>query len=132
MSDQKHVELVKRGAKAIAQWKKEHPNEHLDFTREDFSNISLADMDLRDADFSGATLIGADFTGADLSGTHLRDVKLTIENLKGANMTHSDLDDAGFCGKTKITLQQLEQACEVPDSAWQAAREYEASMSQEN
>jgi hypothetical protein len=51
MADPAHVELVKRGAEAIRQWREEHPKVQLELHR---------------ADLRGATLHGAHLHGADL------------------------------------------------------------------
>ena len=57
MADPEHVEVVKRGAAAIAEWRQENPG---------------VILDLGKANFRYANLRGGDLSGADLSGAHLR------------------------------------------------------------
>ena len=80
MANLEHVELVRRGAAAIATWREAHPQERLDL-----SNADLRDVDLRMADLSGAILREAWLLGADLSW---------------ANLSESDLSGADLCSAT--------------------------------
>ncbi len=99
MAIPEHVEIVKQGADAIADWRHGHPTEHLD----------LADAVLQDADLSGADLSGADLSRVNfraarlheaclrethLNGCTLVGAVLTRAELEGARIMHADLRDA--------------------------------------
>jgi hypothetical protein len=71
-----HVEIVKRGTRAIAAWRKVHPAETLD----------LAGAILRVANLQKAKLEGANLRGADLRGAILRGANLQEAELGGAKL----------------------------------------------
>ena len=58
MANPEHVEFVKRGAAAIKEWRKEHPEGTLDLLQTNFLKANL----------SGADLYGANLSLANLSG----------------------------------------------------------------
>ena len=101
MANPKHLALVRKGAAAIAEWRREHPNERLDLSKADLSgadlsgaNLSGADLssaDLSSADLSSADLSSADLSSADLSGANLSGADLRWANLSGANLSEGDL-----------------------------------------
>ena len=66
MANQEHVEVVRQGAGAIAEWRETHPGETLDLR--------------------GATLRWADLSGADLTGANLSKAYLSGADLRGANL----------------------------------------------
>jgi uncharacterized protein YjbI with pentapeptide repeats len=88
--NKEHVSVVRRGAAAIARWrKKAAPPRRLDLSGSNLSGVLL----------TGANLTGADLTGADLSGARLTDAELaradlTGADLSGADLTTADLSDA--------------------------------------
>lgn len=126
MANPEHVDVVKRGANAIAQWNAEHAeiggmlgheHEAMDLRRADLSGDDLRRRDPDTAfgeitDWSGthlrlhldeADLIAADLREANLSGVMLRDADLIAAKLAGATLwnaclTETDLSRARLCG----------------------------------
>jgi uncharacterized protein YjbI with pentapeptide repeats len=99
MANDLHLDIVRRGAAAIAAWRATAPDaatlhlecydENHNFRAIDLSECDLAHADLRNANLSGVMLRGtslssADLRCADLTGTDLDDVDLTNANLSGA------------------------------------------------
>ena len=109
MANPEHVALVRQGAKAIAEWRRQHPRAPLNLRECDFTGISLIEADLerakaRRAKFSRANLRGAklnhadlreaDLSGADLSQAHLLSADLSGANLDGAKLVGATLPHA--------------------------------------
>jgi hypothetical protein len=74
VANPEHVEIVKRGAKAIQKWRDEHLGEHLEL--------------------SGADLMQTNLQGADLSHANLRRALLHEANLQDANLYRANLQKA--------------------------------------
>lgn len=89
MADQEHLRIVKEGWRAVARWRREHPEERLDLIEADLSKAKLNGADLTFADLTIADLTEADLTGADLSMADLSGADLTK-----ANLTRADLSEA--------------------------------------
>jgi uncharacterized protein YjbI with pentapeptide repeats len=87
MANPEHVEVVKQGAKAIAEWQRTH----------DYS-FDLREADLLGANLLRAILLGADLCDADLSDTDLSDAELTNANLSGTNLSGAILNRCVCCG----------------------------------
>lgn len=103
MANPEHVEIVKRGAAAIAEWRQEHPRERLflseaDLSEADLSRADLREGDLREADLSEANLSEANLSGANLGGANLGGANLIEANLIGANLSGADLSRAYISG----------------------------------
>jgi len=111
MANPEHVALVRKGAKAIDDWRRAHPDERLNLSKADLSGANLsgaslhgADLfqaDLSEACLSGARLVGADLGLAraprvDLTGAKLNGAHLTVTDLSGANLTEADFGLAYF------------------------------------
>lgn len=97
MAKREHVRLVKRGAEAIREWRREHPRERLDLSGADLSGANLRSGLLYDADLRGAQLRGADLRAVDLSGDNLTGeggADLTRADLEGADLSGADLHRA--------------------------------------
>ena len=104
MADPEHVEVVKRGAAALAEWREKNPSVGLDLTAADFSGVDLSRANLFGANLlwanlsrvnlSGAGLIGANLSLANLSGANLSGADLFVANLSGANLSGGNLSDA--------------------------------------
>jgi len=121
MADKKHLEIVLKGAEAIAEWRENNPDKSFDLrganlrradlvrahlNGADLQNANLEWADLRWADLiganlSGARLIRADFHKADLSGADLRQANLTMTNLEDADLSDAILDHTIF-GYTRL------------------------------
>lgn len=109
MANPKHVEIVKRGREAIAEWLASHSRGRFDLSGADLrgADLSRADLrkvdlarahlwsaDLREANLSGAALLRADFFLADLRGADLSGALLALTNLTRANLKDADLGSA--------------------------------------
>ncbi len=99
MASEAHVALVKKGAVAIARWRREHPWERFDLTDADLTAYFLGWADLREAnllnaDLSEASLFEANLTKAHLIGTSLQHADLRGAYLDGANLMSANLTDA--------------------------------------
>ncbi len=88
MANAEHLEIVKRGPRAIAAWRERHPEVRLD----------LEDADLEDADLAGANLQNTSLAGANLAGANLLEADLSGANLRGANLTGADRRGADLEG----------------------------------
>jgi len=89
MANSEHVALVRRGAEAIREWRRENPRKRLDL-----SEASLVKADLSGARLMWADLAKADLSGADLSGANLAGAELSEANLSRADLNHADLSAA--------------------------------------
>jgi len=103
MANPEHVEIVRKGTKAIRQWQKSNPKERLQLSDADLCELDLKWADLREADLLGADLRGANLTeaklcDADLSETDLIRAKLRRAKLNGAKLYGADLRQADLRG----------------------------------
>lgn len=96
MANPEHVALVKQGAEAIAQWRKEHHGERLDLSWANLLRANLIRADLSEADLSWANLFGADLGGANLSLANLFGANLFGADLNGANLIRANLSQANL------------------------------------
>jgi hypothetical protein len=91
MANAKHVELVRKGAQAIGEWRRANPGVRLDLSGADMSGANLSEAKLGLAD-----LTDADLSGADLSAAKLSDADLWQANLSGANLSRAYLRRAAL------------------------------------
>jgi len=128
MANPEHLEVVLKGPKAIAQWRKDHPRERFDLSNADLSgrNLSRANLhhanlrkanlfntnlykaslyranlnhaDLSQANLSGAIMSMANINGADLIGARLSGARLLQTMLAGSNLSSADLSKANLSG----------------------------------
>jgi len=96
MANPEHVEIVKQGAEAIAEWRRYCPAERLDFSRANLCRFELSEFNLSEADLWMADLSGADLSGADLSGADLSGADLSGADLKKANLVTTNLCEANL------------------------------------
>jgi hypothetical protein len=106
MPNPEHVEIVKKGPEAIANWRAQHPTEQFDLSGgdlygADLRGADLSEANLRRANLSGADLRGATLRGATLRGATLRGATLTLANLHAADLTGADLSG------TDLTMANL-------------------------
>ena len=96
MANPEHVEIVKAGADAIADWRKKNPEVTLDLEGAhimrvdlwlaDLRGANLARVEMEQSDLRDANLAGADFSGANLAASDL-----TFARLDGANLQRQTL-----------------------------------------
>lgn len=98
MAHPEHVEIVKRGADAIREWRKKNPDVRLDLNGANLSGANLCRANLREADLFSAKLIGTDLSEADLIGAILCGANLSDANLSGTDLQESDFGEANLCG----------------------------------
>lgn len=118
MANPEHVKLVRQGAAAIAEWRRQNPKVSLNLRKASLRRADLrranlrravltgADLDranLAGADLRGAVLVRANLAGAGLSGARLRRANLARANLAGADLTgavlsRTDLTGASLAG----------------------------------
>ena len=77
---------------------------------------NLSHARLWGANLSGAHLQGADCSDAILSEANLWDANLSDANLSGASLTNAVLSDADFDRATGFSQEDLDMACQHPDS----------------
>ena len=97
------MQLALRGAPAIEQWRRDNPNERLDFKGASLSSHKLnrADLsyaDLSDADLSGIHLVEANLSKANLSRSGCRMGRLANAVITDANLTNTILQKAVLIG----------------------------------
>jgi len=102
MANPEHLQILRQGAEAWNQWRKQHRN-----IRPDFSGANLSGANLSEADLSGADLIVTDLSGAflwnaDLSGAFLWNADLISTSLTGADLSRANIREAVF-GDTDLT-----------------------------
>ncbi|HEV7475331.1 MAG TPA: pentapeptide repeat-containing protein [Pyrinomonadaceae bacterium] len=102
-----HVAILRQGAAAWNQWRKENPEVRPllygeDLSRETFgvnlSGINFANANLIDAKLIGVNLEGANFHEANLKGAFLNDTDLKDANFCRADLYETDLSDAKLIG----------------------------------
>jgi len=92
MANPEHLQILRQGAEAWNQWRKQHRN-----IRPDFSGANLSGADLIVTDLSGAFL-----WNADLSGAFLWNADLISTSLTGADLSRANIREAVF-GDTDLT-----------------------------
>lgn len=99
MANPEHVEVVRRGKGAIADWRAKHPDATLDLSDADlsFANLRGADLsraDLSRADLEDANISGGDLSKAEVSGAKLQACELVSTNLRSTVLCMADLSGA--------------------------------------
>jgi len=94
MANQSHVEIARKGAASIAEWRKENPKVKLDFSGAHLSHINLSEADLSGADLSEAFLAWSNLDSAILSEASLSKTKLPFCCLVATNLSKADLSEA--------------------------------------
>lgn len=98
MANRDHLRVVKRGAAAIAKWRRDDPHELLDLRSADLRRANLSRANLFEADLSLTNLSGVDLHGADLREAHLNGANLSGADLKVARLSDADLSGADLGG----------------------------------
>jgi len=107
MANPEHLQILRQGAEAWNQWRKQHRNIRPDFSGANLSGANLSGANLSEADLSGADLIVTDLSGAflwnaDLSGAFLWNADLISTSLTGADLSRANIREAVF-GDTDLT-----------------------------
>ncbi len=98
MANPEHVEIVKRGADAIQEWREQNPGVPLNLNEAELRKTNLIGADLVEAHLARASLAAANLSAADLDGADLRGADLHGANLSGANLSGADLQGADLHG----------------------------------
>ncbi len=103
MADEEVVEIVRKGRRAVARWRRDNPNLVLELVDVDLSGLDLAGVNFRRSqligvDFSGARLNDANLSGADLTRANLTAVEFSRANLSGARLFGATLREVRGTG----------------------------------
>ena len=113
MVNLRHLELLKRGSKAIEEWQLEHKGENfdlswarlcqLDLSGFNLQNANLNNSDLSFTNLSRANLSKASFGFASLGGANLTEANLFESDLRyavaqSATLSHTNLSQANLTG----------------------------------
>jgi uncharacterized protein YjbI with pentapeptide repeats len=101
LTNQIHIDLVKRGAKKVNDWRKRNPNQILDLSGAKLKNLLLREINLTGSQVTGIKLALVDLRGAHLSrinGTKIgvTDSILDHANLSRLNLSHSSVFNSSF------------------------------------
>jgi hypothetical protein len=98
MANKKHLRILKQGAEAWNEWRKENP-----LIQPDINDANLNGANLSGADLSNVNLNRADLTGADLSGAWLSYANLLRTTFQSADFTNAQIDGA-FIADTDLSV----------------------------
>ena len=98
MANQAHVDLVRGGAAAVAQFARENPGVPLDLEGADLSGLDLEGCLLGEANLVGANLAGTNLRRANLGGANLRGANLRDANIREAALHRARLQEADLRG----------------------------------
>jgi uncharacterized protein YjbI with pentapeptide repeats len=93
MANQEHLDLLKQGTRTWNEWREDHPDILVDFSRANLDRINLDKANLSQANLREATLIKVSLSHANLS-----QADLSRANLDGANLQWANLSEANFSG----------------------------------
>lgn len=109
MANSEHVEVVKKGAESIDQWRIKNPHTQFDLSFANLRSANLRRGHLRHGHLRNADLPGADLSGTDLSYSDLANADLRGADLPGANLSNTDLTGADLRG-AELTMANLSGA----------------------
>ena len=75
MSNDQLLELIKTDVKKFNEYRKENPEQEIDFSHVDLRGANLFGADLRGVDLIGADVRGANLTWADMDGANMAFMK---------------------------------------------------------
>ena len=91
MANPKHVDVVKRGPAAIAEWRTRNTGVLLDLVNADLRGVSLESCNLQKAALEGVHLTGANLMNANLFEADLKSAELQQTTLAGADLRSANL-----------------------------------------
>jgi len=109
MADPEHLEVVLKGSKAIALWRKNHPRERFDLSNADLSGRDLSRANLHHANLRKANLFNTNLYQASLYRANLNHADLSQANLSGAIMSMANINGAHLVG-ARLSGARLLQA----------------------
>ena len=109
MANPDHVKIVRKGADAIAKWRRQHPNESFDLSEADLRKEDLSRRDLKNADLWCARLEWTDLTGTQLQNATLTEAHMDHAILDEADLTEAKLKGA-FLTNARLWGTRLESA----------------------
>ena len=109
MANPEHVEIVRAGAEAIAEWRLSNHRVKLDLRGADLIGCNLAEANLAGANISNANLGSADLFKANLSRTNFVRTNLLRATLPLANFSYASLREADLFA-SDLTLTKFPRA----------------------
>jgi len=108
LNNKQLLELIKTDVEGFNAYRKEYPNQEIDFSGANLYKANLVDANLEGANLYKANLrwaylYDANLTGANLVDANLTDANLTVANLSGINLTVANFSGAKLENVT-ITL----------------------------
>jgi hypothetical protein len=118
MSDELHIDILKKGADAWNRWRQAHSEQTPTFSNRHGYRISAPGganlegakfdgVDMTEWDLSGANLTNASLTGAKLLRTNLSGAVLVGASLNGVNMSSTNFFGANLRGAQLVNTQML-------------------------
>jgi len=103
VANKKQLALLRNGAKAWNDWRRENPSERIDLRDAHFDGSRLFDaggdgMEPRQDDFSDVKLTGVDLSGADLCGALMSRLKLRGANFSKARFVGTEMVEIDCTG----------------------------------
>lgn len=98
MANPEHVEIVRQGVEAIAEWRRTNPTVRLDLSGADLSRAYLLEADLSGAALAQANMLQAVLAQANLSGADLPEANLNFSVLTRADLSGANLFRASLVG----------------------------------
>jgi uncharacterized protein YjbI with pentapeptide repeats len=109
MAIEEQVKLLKQGAEAWNEWRKENPRIEIDLEEADLEGADLSGVILVKANFIKANLIGAKLGKAYFDAAYLCEANLKGADLEDAELLLADLTDADLSGAnlTRANLYRI-------------------------
>ena len=131
MANEELVEIVRKGRKAVASWRRKNPDVVLDLVDADLSEVDLAGINLRRSQLIGTKLVrsrltGANFSGADLTRADLTSAEVSRGNFVGTRLFRAQLK--GIRGESTDFSRAVLQAADLSDSVLSEASFLDADL----
>jgi len=131
MANEELVEVVRRGRKAVAAWRRKNPEVVFDLVDADLAEVDLAGVNLRRSQMVGAKLgrsrlTGANFSGVDLTRADLSGAEVSRANFSGARLFRAMLK--GIRGESTDFSKAVLQGGDLSDSVLSDASFHDADL----